>query len=150
VADFSVNTSTANRDGHEMMQAPQIQTVSVHMRPSSAKREPAQQQPPVSASAAVMQPCPPSSRAGSMHQQRQLASAAAALRMPGEKQGDGMPGRNPSLAVSVANTMNLRARPTSTQEGAETPVAASDDDKTIEMRAQVSGCIFLWYPCLFV
>lgn len=114
----------------------QIQKLSAHIRPSSAQRGPSQSKPPVTAPAVVMQHSPPSSRDGSMHQQRQLASAAAARGCSGENRHDEMPGRNTSLAVSVANTMNLQARPTSTQEGAETPIAASDDD-TIEMHAQV-------------
>jgi hypothetical protein len=120
------------------MQAPQIQTLSVHMR-SNSQRERAQQQP-VSAPTAVMHL--PSSRTGPMHQQRQLASVAAGVGISSEKQGDGMRERNLSLAVSVANTVNLHARPTSSQEGAETPISASDDDKTIEMRAQVLRLLF--------
>ena len=71
-----------------------------------------------------------------MHHQRKLASAAAALPCSAENKRAGLPGRNTSLAVSVANTAHVKARPTSTQEGAEAPHAASDDD-TIEMRAQV-------------
>eukprot|EP00892_Ulva_mutabilis_P011548 jgi/Ulvmu1/8766/UM048_0021.1 len=43
----------------------------------------------------------------------------------------------PSLAASVVDHMPLYVRPTSTQEGTETPVVPSDDD-TIEMRAGVS------------
>ena len=40
----------------------------------------------------------------------------------------------PSLAASVADRVPLHVRPTSTQEGTETPVIPSDDD-TIEMLA---------------
>lgn len=119
-----------------MVQAPKLQTLSIHMRPSSAQvHEPQLQPAATTAPAAVMQHGPPSSRAGSMHQQRQLASIGA-VEHSGEKQDDAAPARITSLAVSVANTMNVQARPTSTQEGAETPIPASDDD-TIEMQAQV-------------
>lgn len=126
------------------MQA-QIQTLADHMRSSSAHRGPTHSKVPATAPAVVMQASHPSSQAGSMHQQRQLASAAANLVCLDENKHAGVPGRNTSLAVSVANTVNLNARPTSTQEGAEAPHAASDDD-TIEMQAQVlpsclEGCL---------
>lgn len=118
----------------QCMQA-HMQVLRAHMRANHTQHQPATFPPRTSPSAAtapgiLMQHSPPSSRAGSM-QHRRLVSAAAAAPNSVEDYMC-MHGRHLSLAVSVANTINAHARPTSTQEGAETPIAASDDD-TIEM-----------------